>query len=234
MDVKCDSLLEPTDLDGDSMNEAVRDHVLNNTDEAECMVRAAAVAAASRDRVVPIERCALLKCQMYMVAQRFLCLTLSFGVLSRASPSLLVCVQIERHEAATGQTCPARMSVPGSASLVNAFKLVAITGERFLTSFPQSTPPLADPPLKRPRSAGPEPAHADEEGCTASQQADTEAAEQFVNIVDGAAPVSLSAQQALNLARLARLFLAEPILTAFPTYIMPLFEFLTERQVRNL
>lgn len=133
-------------------------------------------------------------------------------------------VQIEEHEAATGHKCYALLSIPGAATRVNAFKLVAVTGDRFLNAFHGAASTDDCVMSKRPRSANPDATPSrGAERATSSSDAETAAVNALVDILEGRAPARLSPQQVLDLADVAQLFMADAILEALPAYIRPLF-----------
>lgn len=115
-------------------------------------------------------------------------------------------MQIKQHKA-----CPAHLSIPGARQAVNAFKLVAITGDRFLDAF-HNSPPASE--------------YLDNCECESAQgvsAAEAAAADVLVAIIEGRAPERLSAQQVVELARTAQLHNAGAVLEALPAYIKPLF-----------
>ena len=149
--------------------------------------------------------------------------------------------QIEEHEAASGQTLPALMRVPGATKRVSAVKLVAVTGARFL--FKARGAPR---PQKRPRSASPDAAAGVavkvelEDGgagpsapvATAAADGADQAADDFVAILNGRAPPCLSAHAAMDLVRVAQRCEADAVLQALPAYLKPLITDLAPSNVR--
>lgn len=115
-------------------------------------------------------------------------------------------VQIKQHKG-----CPAHMSIPGATQDVNAFKLVAITGDRFLDDVHSSAPASDCLDNCECESA---------QGVSAAEAA---AADTLVAIIEGRAPARLLAQQVVDLARAAQLHNAGVVLEALPAYIEPLF-----------
>lgn len=124
--------------------------------------------------------------------------------------SCRLCVQIKQHDAASGHSCPAHMSIPGAATQVNVFRLVAVTGERFLHAFQNLSAPTV--PSKRraglrsrpdadndnaggSRASSAPDSDAMERTQTSQTGAEAAAAEAFVSIVEIRAPESLTPQQ---------------------------------------
>lgn len=132
-------------------------------------------------------------------------------------------MQIDEHEAATGKTCPALVSIPGAATRVNAFKLVAVTGDRFLNAFHLShAPPDCQPPKRTRRGSAKAPF--ERGGADAvSSAAEAAAAETLIAIVKSDATERLTTQEVVDLADAVQLYSAGAVLAALPVYIKPLF-----------
>lgn len=140
-------------------------------------------------------------------------------------------VKIEAYEAESGKACPALVSIPGAAVRVNAFKLVAVTGDRFLNSFHVPPSTQVTVPAKRPRSTA-TPADAaettgpagDAERASASSDGEAAAMGALVDILNGCAPERLSVPALLDLADAAHLNMADAVLAGLPEYVKPLFK----------
>lgn len=132
-------------------------------------------------------------------------------------------VQIDEHEAATGKTCPALVSIPGATTRVNAFKLVAITGDRFLNAFHLSPASSGCQPPKRTRRGSAKAPIERGRADAVSSAAEAAAADALVAIVEGDAPERLTAQAVVDLADAVQLYNAGAVLAALPAYIKPLF-----------
>ena len=122
------------------------------------------------------------------------------------------------------------MTIPGASMRINAFKLVAVTGDRFLNAFDDVAVHPDSPPAKRAREgaakgrasgfkpganmAVPKPTVSKEEAA---------AADALVAILEGSAPACLSTCQLDALVRVAQLHMADAVVAALPAYIKPLF-----------
>ena len=151
---------------------------------------------------------------------------------------LVTTVQIEEHEAATGRTCPALMSVPRATTRVSAVKLVAVTGNRFLNAFPDAPPtaPPPTPPVQRSGSLDEGSSckcACEEESVASGDDGEAAATDALVAIINGRAPECLSTHEVLDLVAVAQLFLAEVVLAALPAYVRPLLDSLSAQEVRT-